>query len=76
MIFLGRYDEAHLLAGIGVGNMMTMFGLSFIMGLNSAIETLVSQAKGAGNIELCGVYLNRGRFVLMLVCVPVAVILS
>jgi Na+-driven multidrug efflux pump len=28
------------------------------------MDTLVSQAVGAGNLEQCGVYLNRARLVL------------
>ena len=33
-------------------------------GLNAAQETLTSQAYGSGNLRLCGLYLNRGRFIL------------
>ena len=46
------------------------------VGLNGALETLVSQSYGSGNLKLCGVYLNRGRFVLLCSFIPVAVILS
>jgi len=35
------------------------------MGLNSAIETLASQAAGADDKALAGVYLNRGRLVML-----------
>jgi MATE family multidrug resistance protein len=36
-------------------------------GLNGALETLVSQAYGAKDLRLCGIYLNRGRFINTLV---------
>ena len=48
--------------------------LSMMVGLNAAQETLTSQAFGAGNLQLCGIYLNRGRFILIAFYVPLAVI--
>jgi len=77
LIFLGHYNQADLLAGVGIGNMfMNMTGLSISIGLNGALETLISQAMGAGNIRLCGIYLNRGRFVLMCSNIPTILMLS
>ena len=35
-----------------------------MIGLNTGIETLTSQGFGAGNLRLCGLYLNRGAFIL------------
>ena len=48
-IFAGNseYDSASKLAGFGLGNLiMSMFGRYIILGMNCAIETLVSQANG------------------------------
>ena len=45
------------------------------MGMNGALETLVSQAFGYGNITLCGVYLNRARVVGTLIFIPCVVLL-
>jgi Na+-driven multidrug efflux pump len=45
-----------------------------IYGLLMAMDTLVSQAKGAGNLELCGVYLNRSRFILTIFYIPMVLI--
>jgi MATE family multidrug resistance protein len=39
--------------------------------LNSALETLVPQAFGAGNLTLCGVYLNGGRLLITVVIIPI-----
>ena len=37
------------------------------LGINSALSTLVSQAFGSKQYELCGVYLNRCRFILTII---------
>jgi len=76
LIFIGHLNDAKLLAGVGIGNMIqNVCGLSLVIGLNGALETLVSQANGAGNLALCGVYLNRGRFVLAMTFLPIIIIL-
>jgi len=38
------------------------------------MDTLISQAAGAGNLELCGVYLNRGRYVMTIFFIPLCTI--
>ena len=77
LIFLGHLNQPELLAGVGTGNMtQNMLGLSVIIGFNGALETLVSQAYGSGNLKLCGVYLNRGRFILIAAFIPVILILQ
>ena len=50
--------------------------VSVMMGLNSGQDTLTSQAYGNGNLKLCGVYLNRGAFILTLIFIPLAIIPS
>ena len=64
------------MAGIGLGNMtINLFGMAFIDGMNGVIEVLVSQAYGNGNKELCGVYLNRARFISLCIFVPIVYII-
>lgn len=76
MIFLGHLNQPALVAGVGLGNVITnVFGFSLIVGLNGALETLVSQAYGAKNLHLCGIYLNRGRFVILAMFIPSVAIL-
>ena len=42
-IFAARFNDAAKLAGVGLGNTtLNIFGLSIIMGMNGALETLVS----------------------------------
>ena len=49
---------------------------SMSIGLTSCVETLVSQAYGYGNLTLCGVLFNRGRIILILFFIPLAILLS
>ena len=59
--FAGQLDNTIYISVIGltfsVGSLMVF---SLMVGLNAAIETLTSQAFGAGDLRLCGIYLNRG----------------
>lgn len=50
-----------------------MFVLNVFIGLNASQEMFTSQAFGAGNLRLCGIYLNRGRFILMAFFIPLAI---
>ncbi len=52
---------------------MNMFGLATYLGLNSALETLVSQAYGANKIKLCGYYLQRGRILVFIFFFPMLI---
>ena len=78
-IFAGQFaeDSAAKLAGVGLGSMILgMFCRHVLAGLNSAIETLVSQAFGQGELKLTGVYLNRGFFIMTVFYLPLALFLS
>ena len=50
--------------------------ITVIEGLNGAVETLVSQSYGYGDLHLCGVQFNRGRLILTTVYIPLAILLS
>ena len=55
-----------------MGNsLQTMFGLAIIIGLNGAFETISAQVKGAGNMELIGIYLNRAKLIVLVLFVPI-----
>lgn len=49
--------------------------LFVIIGMNGAMETLVSQAYGAGQFTLCGIYLNRARLINTVMFVPLVLLL-
>ena len=68
-------DDPTKLAAVGLsGVIVVIMVLSMLIGLNSAQETLTSQAFGHGNLRLCGIYLNRGRFILLAFYIPFAAI--
>ena len=76
-VFAGRMSDPTKLAAVGITSViMNLMILSLMIGLNSAQETLTSQAFGYGNIRLCGVYLNRGRFILIAFFIPVAILIG
>ena len=76
LIFLGQLQNPALLAGVGMGTcIQNICGISIVIGLNNALETLASQAYGSKDLEICGVYLNRARFMLLIVFIPSFLIL-
>jgi MATE family multidrug resistance protein len=75
-IFVGDLENTNAIAAVGLGNMIiNLIALSVSFGMNCAMETLVSQAHGAHNLRLCGVILNRGRAMLLVMFVPIAILL-
>ena len=76
LIVLGQLQNPTLLAGVGMGTaIQNVCGISIVIGLNNALETLASQAYGSNDLEICGVYLNRARFILLIVFIPSFLIL-
>lgn len=74
--FIGHLNDELLIGGVGIGNMVqNIFAISIIYGFNSVLDTLISQAAGAGNTEMCGVYLHRGRFIITCLYLPMCLIL-
>lgn len=74
-VFAGHTNDSTMIAVVGLsGVCCNILVLSLMIGINSAQETLTSQAFGAGNLQLCGVYLNRGIFVLTAFFIPLAII--
>jgi MATE family multidrug resistance protein len=71
LMIAGHLEDPALLAAVGIGvTTCALVVLSFLTGLNGAQETLTSQAFGNGEIELCGVYLNRGRLINIVFATP------
>ena len=68
LIYAGRLYDSVNVAVIGLAGTTTRISMSSILfGINSAQDTLTSQAFGASNIRLCGIYLNRGSFVVTII---------
>ena len=70
----GHMDRPIHLASMGLACSCRIMILSFFIGINGAQETFSSQAFGAGNLQLCGVYLNRGMLILIAFFLPIALI--
>lgn len=67
-IILGHAGDDATLAAVGLANMMqNCVALSIGFGLTSALDTLVSQAHGAGQHQLSCYYLQRSRVINLLV---------
>ncbi len=51
LIFVGHYGNQSMIAGLGMANMINnTLGMSLFLGMNGAVETLVSQSLGASNL--------------------------
>jgi Na+-driven multidrug efflux pump len=57
LIFVGHLNDSSIIAAVGLGNAyIAMIGLSTIIGMNGALDTLCSQA--CKDIDKCNQYLN------------------
>lgn len=85
--FVGHTNDAVLMSGVGMGNMLiNVLAFAVMQGLNGALETLVSRNYGLSNDmskltsyrkqarRECGILHNRGRFVVSCMMVPIVVI--
>jgi multidrug resistance protein, MATE family len=69
-------DDPLLLGAAGLGSLVgNIFGFSIGVGLTSVLDTLVSQAIGAGRIDEAIDQLNRARLLSVVVAVPCALIM-
>ena len=77
LIFAGHMsDPTNLAAHALAFSSNSILVKSLLVGLNAAQETLTSQAFGANDYKLCGVYLNRGILILIAFFIPLAVVPS
>ena len=68
VVFIGKQNDVEMLAGIGMGNMVVnLLPFALMVGVNSALETLVSQAFGRRNLRDCGLYLHRASLVISVI---------
>ena len=74
--FIGHLGDPAAMAGVGMATMyVNIFCNSLMVGLNSTLNTLISQAVGLGDYRMCGIYFNRSRIVLTLIFIPLAFLL-
>lgn len=75
-VFANSLEDQQVVSGVRLGTAVLLCaGLWVLVGLNGALDTLVSQAFGAGDLKMCGTYLNRGRVISAIAFVPLAVTL-
>src|SRR5262245_47453816 len=74
-IMVGALGPAAIGAA-GVGNSLHLGFAIFGMGLLLGLDTLVSQAYGAGNLALCRAWLHRGVQLALLTTVPLMIVLT
>jgi MATE family multidrug resistance protein len=74
--FIGRLNDTNSLAAVGLGNMLVaLTAYSLVIGMNTALETLVSQAYGRQNLRDCGLYLHRSILMIMILLLPLGIAL-
>jgi len=71
VIVVGRMADPTILAGMGLAtSIILIIVISINYGICGAQDQFTSREFGAGNLQKCGVYLNRGRLVLTAFFIP------
>jgi MATE family multidrug resistance protein len=74
IIFIGRYDDPDMIAGIGIGTLyINATGYILGAGLIGGLDTLCSQAYGAKEYRLLGIFANIGRFIIFLFFILISI---
>ena len=74
VVFVGNLSDPAKLAGLGLGNMvMNLAPYALLTGVNTALETFVSQAYGRQDLRECGLYLHRSMFIICCAFIPLAI---
>ena len=72
LVFVGNLQDPAKLSGIGAGNMLlNLLPYALMIGVNTALETLVSQAYGRKDLRECGLFLHRAWFVITCLSIPI-----
>lgn len=75
-LFIGSLSDTNELAAVGLGQMVVnLTAYSLVVGMNTALETLVSQAYGRANLRDCGLYLHRSILMIATMLVPLYMII-
>ncbi|MCO5584104.1 hypothetical protein L7F22_038027 [Adiantum nelumboides] len=76
VMFVGHISELALSGASLAYSITNVTGLSLLMGLASALDTLCGQAYGAQQYSLVGLYLQRALIVLYACSIPLAILWS
>ena len=77
IVFVGRTGGAEFIGAATLGNMMcNITGFSLAHGLNTALDTFIAQAYGAGLYRETGIHAQRAMLILTVCAIPVALLWS
>ncbi|KAL0698343.1 hypothetical protein Bca4012_054465 [Brassica carinata] len=68
IVFVGHIGEIELSAVSISLSVIGIFSFGFLLGMSSALETLCSQAFGAGEVNMLGVYMQRAWIISLVSC--------
>ena len=75
-MFVGKLNDESALAGIGLATaLIYCLPVSLTFGMASVLETMVSQAYGSKQYNICGQYLNKQILVVTCLFIPVGSLL-
>lgn len=78
MIFISQIKGSNTLlamSALQVGKTINdLFGVGILYGMNSAVDSLISQAIGSKNKKMAGIYLAQGKVINYVLLVPVLLI--
>ena len=76
IIFVGFLNDPAIMSGCGLGGITAnILVFSFGIGMCGGIDTLVSQAYGRKDYDLCKVYLNVSKIIMALLFIPQLILL-
>ncbi len=77
MIAIGHLGNADYIAGAGLAfTLMNIFVYGVFLGLNGALDTLISHASGAAHQVHANHVLNRARTINTILFVPIGILLA
>ncbi|CAN4084283.1 unnamed protein product [Withania somnifera] len=74
IMFVGHLGELSLSGASMATSFASVTGLSLLMGMGSALDTLCGQSYGAKQYHMLGIHMQRAMLVLLLASVPLACI--
>ncbi|KAL8056684.1 hypothetical protein ABFX02_04G135100 [Erythranthe guttata] len=74
VMFVGHLGELSLSGASMATSFASVTGFSLMMGMASALDTLCGQSYGAKQYHMLGIHMQRAMLVLLLVCIPLAIV--
>ncbi|CAL0312384.1 unnamed protein product [Lupinus luteus] len=74
VMFVGHLGELPLAGASMAASFCTVTGVSIMLGMSTALDTLCGQSYGANQHRMLGIHTQRAMLVLMIVSIPLAVI--